>query len=85
MTKCMLVQQVLIVLLLNNHLVVKHNSVVNVFGEMEVWALEAYGAAYTLQEMLTVKSDDVNAVRRCIKTSSVATNKWIRVHRNLST
>ena len=28
------------------------------FGEMEVWALEAYGAAYTLQEMLTVKSDD---------------------------
>jgi DNA-directed RNA polymerase subunit beta len=30
------------------------------FGEMEVWALEAYGAAYTLQEMLTVKSDDVN-------------------------
>jgi len=30
------------------------------FGEMEVWALEAYGAAYTLQEMLTVKSDDVH-------------------------
>lgn len=30
------------------------------FGEMEVWALEAYGAAYTLQELLTVKSDDVN-------------------------
>ena len=30
------------------------------FGEMEVWALEAYGASYTLQEMLTVKSDDVN-------------------------
>ncbi len=30
------------------------------FGEMEVWALEAYGAAYVLQEMLTVKSDDVN-------------------------
>jgi DNA-directed RNA polymerase subunit beta len=29
------------------------------FGEMEVWALEAYGSAYTLQEMLTVKSDDV--------------------------
>ena len=29
------------------------------FGEMEVWALQAYGAAYTLQEMLTVKSDDV--------------------------
>jgi DNA-directed RNA polymerase subunit beta len=29
------------------------------FGEMEVWALEAYGAAYTLQQMLTVKSDDL--------------------------
>ena len=29
------------------------------FGEMEVWALEAYGAAFSLQEMLTVKSDDV--------------------------
>ena len=29
------------------------------FGEMEVWALEAYGAAYTLQEMLTIKSDDM--------------------------
>ncbi len=30
------------------------------FGEMEVWALESYGAAYTLQEMLKVNSDDVN-------------------------
>ena len=30
------------------------------FGEMEVWALEAYGAAHTLQEMMTVKSDDIN-------------------------
>ena len=36
----------------------------NDFGEMEVWALEAYGAAYTLQEMLTVKSDDVVWVAR---------------------
>src|SRR6185369_4062644 len=34
------------------------------FGEMEVWALEAYGAAYTLQEMLTVKSDDVQGRSR---------------------
>jgi len=34
------------------------------FGEMEVWALEAYGAAYTLQEMLTVKSDDVKGRTR---------------------
>ena len=33
-------------------------------GEMEVWALEAYGAAYTLQEMLTVKSDDVEGRKR---------------------
>jgi DNA-directed RNA polymerase subunit beta len=39
------------------------------FGEMEVWALEAYGAAYALQEMLTVKSDDIigrNKVFRAI-------------------
>ena len=37
------------------------------FGEMEVWALEAYGAAYTLQEMLTVKSDDVAGRTRLYK------------------
>ncbi|EDR35985.1 DNA-directed RNA polymerase, beta subunit, partial [Coxiella burnetii Q321] len=37
------------------------------FGEMEVWALEAYGAAYTLQEMLTVKSDDVAGRTRMYK------------------
>ncbi|MBN2689972.1 MAG: DNA-directed RNA polymerase subunit beta [Gammaproteobacteria bacterium] len=37
------------------------------FGEMEVWALEAYGAAYTLQEMLTVKSDDVSGRSRMYK------------------
>ncbi|MEW6444809.1 MAG: DNA-directed RNA polymerase subunit beta [Pseudomonadota bacterium] len=37
------------------------------FGEMEVWALEAYGAAYTLQEMLTVKSDDVNGRNKMYK------------------
>ena len=37
------------------------------FGETEVWALEAYGAAYTLQEMLTVKSDDVNGRTRIYK------------------
>jgi DNA-directed RNA polymerase subunit beta len=37
------------------------------FGEMEVWALEAYGAAYTLQEMLTVKSDDVYGRTRMYK------------------
>ncbi|TDU19065.1 DNA-directed RNA polymerase subunit beta [Chromohalobacter marismortui] len=37
------------------------------FGEMEVWALEAYGAAYTLQEMLTVKSDDVEGRTKMYK------------------
>jgi len=37
------------------------------FGEMEVWALQAYGAAYTLQEMLTVKSDDVNGRTKMYK------------------
>jgi len=37
------------------------------FGEMEVWALEAYGATYTLQEMLTVKSDDVDGRTRIYK------------------
>jgi DNA-directed RNA polymerase subunit beta len=38
------------------------------FGEMEVWALEAYGAAYTLQELLTVKSDDVTGRTRIYET-----------------
>jgi DNA-directed RNA polymerase subunit beta len=37
------------------------------FGEMEVWALEAYGASYTLQEMLTVKSDDVSGRTKIYK------------------
>ena len=37
------------------------------FGEMEVWALEAYGAAYTLQEILTVKSDDINGRRKAFE------------------
>ena len=40
------------------------------FGEMEVWALEAYGAAYTLQEMLTVKSDDVAGRTKVYERSS---------------
>ena len=39
------------------------------FGEMEVWALEAYGAAYTLQEILTVKSDDVLGRTKTLKDS----------------
>lgn len=42
------------------------------FGEMEVWALEAYGASYVLQEMLTVKSDDVTDVQSSTKTLSRA-------------
>ena len=37
------------------------------FGEMEVWALEAYGAGYTFQEMLTVKSDDVSGRNKMYK------------------
>ena len=37
------------------------------FGEMEVWALEAYGAAYTLQELLTVKSDDVEGPQQDLR------------------
>ena len=37
------------------------------FGEMEVWALEAYGAAHTLQEILTIKSDDIKVVSRLMK------------------
>ncbi|MBR5459294.1 MAG: DNA-directed RNA polymerase subunit beta, partial [Clostridia bacterium] len=47
------------------------------FGEMEVWALEAYGAAYTLQEILTVKSDDtvgrVNAFEAIVKGQNIPT------------
>jgi DNA-directed RNA polymerase subunit beta len=45
------------------------------FGEMEVWALQAYGAAYTLQEMLTVKSDDVIGRPRSTRRSSRATTR----------
>ncbi len=45
------------------------------FGEMEVWALEAYGAAYTLQEMLTVKSTTRRAAPSCTSRSSTATTR----------
>ena len=44
------------------------------FGEMEVWALEAYGAAYTLQEMLTIKSDDVNGRNRAYEAIVIGDN-----------
>jgi DNA-directed RNA polymerase subunit beta len=44
------------------------------FGEMEVWALEAYGAAYTLQEMLTVKSDDVDGRTKIYESMVKGTN-----------
>ena len=60
----MLVLQVLILWLRNSRWVVKLNMVVRRFGEMEVWALEAYGAANTLWEMLTVKSDDLTGRAR---------------------
>jgi DNA-directed RNA polymerase subunit beta len=46
------------------------------FGEMEVWALEAYGAAYTLQEMLTIKSDDV--IGRSKAYEAIVKNEQIR-------
>ena len=45
------------------------------FGEMEVWALEAYGAAHILQELLTAKSDDVTAARRSTRQSSRGTRR----------
>ena len=48
------------ILLLHNNLQVVALSGGQRFGEMEVWALEAYGAAYTLREMLTIKSDDID-------------------------
>src|SRR6056297_1539527 len=47
------------------------------FGEMEVWALEAYGAAYTLQEMLTVKSDDVQGRTRMYKNIVDGTHQMV--------
>ncbi len=47
------------------------------FGEMEVWALQAYGAAYTLQEMLTVKSDDVNGRTKMYKNIVVDGNHYM--------
>nr|WP_220622481.1 DNA-directed RNA polymerase subunit beta [Ruficoccus sp. ZRK36] len=52
------------------------------FGEMEVWALEAYGAAYTLQELLTVKSDDVRAAPRSTSNWSRATTRSRPVRRS---
>ena len=54
------------------------------FGEMEVWALEAYGAAYTLQEMLTVKSDDVSGRTKSTKRLSAVTIRLRPVYRNPS-
>ncbi len=54
-------------------------------GEMEVWALEAYGAAYTLQEFLTVKSDDVAGAPACMKRSLKVNTIWKRGCRSPST
>jgi len=51
------------------------------FGEMEVWALEAYGAAYILQELLTAKSDDVYGRRRFTRPSSRAKRRSSRAYR----
>ena len=55
------------VLLLNNHWVVKLNLVASVSVRWRFGHLQAYGAAYTLQEMLTVKSDDVNGRTKMYK------------------
>ena len=55
------------------------------FGEMEVWALEAYGAAYTLQEMLTVKSDDVTGRTKMYKNIVDGDSEWSRACPNRST
>jgi DNA-directed RNA polymerase subunit beta len=55
------------------------------FGEMEVWALEAYGAAHTLQEILTVKSDDVPDAAVSTRPSSRARTCRSRASRSLST
>ena len=54
-------------------------------GEMEVWALQAYGAAYTLQEFLTVKSDDVSGRAKIYEPSSRARDLLEPGFRNLST
>jgi hypothetical protein len=48
------------------------------FGEMEVWALEAYGAAYILQELLTVKSDDVDGRTKIYESMVKGENTWSR-------
>ena len=50
------------------------------FGEMEVWALEAYGAAYTLQELLTIKSDDVAGRSKIMKPLSRAKMPRLLAH-----
>ncbi len=55
------------------------------FGEMEVWAMEAYGAAYTLQELLTVKSDDVQDARAFTRALSKVTTRSKPASRNHST
>ena len=85
MIKCTLVLLVHTRLLRSNRLGGKAQFGGQRFGEMEVWALEAYGAAYTLQEMLTVKSDDVLVVPRCIKTSLMVIIAWMLVCLNPST
>ena len=55
------------------------------FGEMEVWAMEAYGAAYTLQELLTVKSDDVQGRTRIYESIVKGDNCSKRAFPNRST
>jgi DNA-directed RNA polymerase subunit beta len=52
------------------------------FGEMEVWALEAYGAAYILQELLTVKSDDVDGRTKIYESMVKGENTWSPARRS---
>ncbi len=72
-------------LLLSSRWVVKPQFGGQRFGEMEVWALEAYGAAYTLQEMLTSSPDDVNGGHGVPRTSWTAITAWRPACRSPST
>ena len=58
----------------SNHWAAKPAPVVSDFGEMEVWGLEAYGASYVLQELLTVKSDDVEGRTKIYESMVKGTN-----------
>ena len=79
MTRCTRVRRARTVLVTQQPLGGKAQFGGQRFGEMEVWALEAYGAAYTLQEMLTVKSDDVAGRTKMYKNIVDGDHAWSRV------